>query len=143
MEMLKLENIILNQPCESRENAIRRAGEILAASGYVGEKYIEGMLARDAAMSTAIGNLIAIPHGEKEYKPEIKHTGLCVITYPEAIDWGGSKVNIVIGIAARGEEHLDIIGNIVDHIDNEDDAKNFLRISDRKKILKMLCGGAA
>jgi mannitol/fructose-specific phosphotransferase system IIA component len=139
--MLKLENIITNLPSEEREAAIRRCGKMLLEGGYIKERYIEGMIARDNAFTTAIGNCIAIPHGEKEYKVDIIKTGLVALTYPEGIDWNGQNVHIVIGIAAKGDEHIDILGNIVDIFDNEEDVKSFLQISDKEKIHSMLTGG--
>jgi mannitol/fructose-specific phosphotransferase system IIA component len=143
MEILTKENIILNLPKESSNDVIRRAGRLLVESGYARERYIEGMLARDKQLSVAIGNCIAIPHGEAAYKQEIIETGLVVFTYPEAIDWNGQPVHIVIGIAAKGGEHNDILGNIVDIFDTEDDVKNFLAIGDKEKIHAMLCAAPA
>jgi len=143
MEILKAENIILNQAKESREEVIRRCGKLLVESGYVKERYVEGMIARDKAASCAIGNFIAIPHGEVDYKKDIDATGLVVITYPEAVDWGGVPVHIVVGIAAKGEEHNDILGNIVDIFEEEEDVRSFLTLSDKNAIHKMLVEGAA
>jgi mannitol/fructose-specific phosphotransferase system IIA component len=139
--MLKLDNIIINLTSEEREAVIKRCGKMLLDGGYIKERYIEGMLARDKAFTTAIGNCIAIPHGEKEYKADIIKTGLVVLTYPDGIDWNGQKVHIVIGIAAKGDEHIDILGNVVDIFDNEDDVKTFLKITDKQKIHDMFCGG--
>ncbi|MDR1143059.1 MAG: PTS sugar transporter subunit IIA [Spirochaetaceae bacterium] len=139
-EMLKPENIFLNQPKAEREAVIRRCGKILIDSGYVRERYVEGMLARDNSFSTAIGNYIAIPHGEKEYKDEIITAGFAILTYPEAIDWNEAKVHLVIGIAARGDEHLDILGNIVETLETEADVKKFLAVTDKRKIIDLLSG---
>jgi mannitol/fructose-specific phosphotransferase system IIA component len=143
MEILKNDNIILNAAKEGPEDAIRRCGRLLADGGYVNERYIEGMLARDKAASCAIGNFIAIPHGEIDYKKDINATGLVLITYPQAIDWNGVPVHIVIGIAAKGEEHNDILGNIVDIFEDEEDIQNFLRLTDKAEILRMLTGDGA
>ncbi|MDR1538900.1 MAG: PTS sugar transporter subunit IIA [Clostridiales bacterium] len=119
MQIIKKENIVLGLAPESHEDAIRRCGKMLVSSGYVNEKYIEGMLARDKSFSTSIGNAIAIPHGEMEYKKEILNTGLVVCTYPKGISWNGDKVKLVIGIAAKGDEHLEILGKIVDAFEDE------------------------
>lgn len=116
--ILQKENIVIGCPSEAHEDAIRRAGRMLVDSGYAGERYIEGMIARDRGFSTAIGNHIAIPHGEKEYKADIKATGLVVLTYPDGIPWNDDLVKIVIGIAALGDEHLDILGHIVEALED-------------------------
>ncbi|MDR0539047.1 MAG: PTS sugar transporter subunit IIA [Spirochaetaceae bacterium] len=141
--MLKDEGIALNLPSEHKDEVIKRCGKMLADGGYSTERYIEGMLKRDAGFSCAIGNGIAIPHGEVEYKTEIRTTGFVVLTYPQGIDWSGQKIYLVIGIAARGEEHLDIIGNIVDYFDTEEDVQQFLSITDKAKIRDIFYGKAA
>ncbi|MDR1386673.1 MAG: PTS sugar transporter subunit IIA [Propionibacteriaceae bacterium] len=105
---------------EPPEAAIRRCGQWLLAGGHVEPAYIDSMLARDAKFSVAIGNAIAIPHGEVEGKAAIRRTGLTVLTYPDGIDWHGVDVRLVIGIAAQGEEHLEVLARIADAFDQED-----------------------
>ncbi|MGE4277372.1 MAG: PTS sugar transporter subunit IIA [Lawsonibacter sp.] len=139
-QIITMDNIILNLPRESHESAIRRCGDMLVKSGYVRPRYTEGMLARDRGFTTAIGNYIAIPHGEKEYKSDILHTGMVVLTYPDPIDWEGQKVHLVIGIAAQGEEHLDILGHIVDQLDNQDDVLALVNAGDKNAIYTMMTG---
>ncbi|MDR1231670.1 MAG: PTS sugar transporter subunit IIA [Spirochaetaceae bacterium] len=139
-EMLKLENIIIGLPKETSDAAILRCGKMLVDGGYAGKEYVDGMLARDHSFSCGIGNLIAIPHGEKEYKKYVKRTGLVILVYPDAIDWHGVPVNLVIGIAAQGEEHLDILGNVVDNIDDEQDVLKLIGKNSREAIYKMFCG---
>jgi mannitol/fructose-specific phosphotransferase system IIA component len=139
MEMLTIDGIVLNLPSEDREEVIKRCGKMLVDAGYAKERYIEGMLARDNSFSCAIGNGIAIPHGEVAYKPDILETGFVVLTYPGGIEWHGQTIYLVIGIAARGEEHLDIIGNIVEYFDTEEDVKKFLTITDKEKIRAIFC----
>jgi mannitol/fructose-specific phosphotransferase system IIA component len=139
-EILKKENIVLNQSVTDREEVIRRCGRMLLDSGYINERYIEGMLKRDNAFSTGIGNFIAIPHGELDYKKDIIKTGIVVLTYPEGIDWHGTPVYLVIGIAAKGDEHLDIMGNVVDHLDTGDDTIKLVKNANVEEIYTMLSG---
>ncbi len=140
--MLKAENIILGQTAEAKENIIRRCGAMLHAGGYVEEEYIESMIARDAGFSVAIGNLIAIPHAEKEAACHIKKTGLCVITYPDGLDWDGTTVKLVIGIAALGDEHLEILSNIVEVLEEESDVEALIAANDKDKIIETFTGKA-
>jgi mannitol/fructose-specific phosphotransferase system IIA component len=142
-DILRKENIILNQPKADREAVIRRCGRMLVDSGYVNENYIEGMIKRDNSFSTGIGNFIAIPHGEDAYKKDIIRTGLVVLTYPEGIDWHGTPVYLVVGIAAKGDEHLDIMGNVVDHLDTGDDTIKLVKNASVDEIYQMLSGQAA
>lgn len=112
MNILKLENILTNQSQMTREEAIIKSGQIMLENNFITEDYIVGMLKRDDELSTFIGNYIAIPHGEYEYKEDVLETGLTVLVIPEGIDWQGEEVKVVIGIAAKNDEHLDIIANI-------------------------------
>ncbi|MDR0378554.1 MAG: PTS sugar transporter subunit IIA [Candidatus Accumulibacter sp.] len=142
-DILRKENIVLNQPKADREAVIRRCGRMLVDSGYVNESYIEGMIKRDNSFSTGIGNFIAIPHGEEAYKKDIIRTGIVVLTYPEGIDWHGTPVYLVVGIAAKGDEHLDIMGNVVDHLDTGDDTIKLVKNASVDEIHRMLSGQAA
>jgi mannitol/fructose-specific phosphotransferase system IIA component len=139
-DILKKENIVLNQPKTDRETVIRRCGRMLFDSGYANEHYIEGMIKRDNSFSTGIGNFIAIPHGEEAYKKDIISTGIVVLTFPEGIDWHGTPVYLVIGIAAKGDEHLDIMGNVVDHLDTGEDTIRLVKTASVEEIYKMLSG---
>jgi len=139
-EILKRENIVLNQPKADREDVIRRCGRMLVDSGYVSEEYIEGMIKRDNSFTTGIGNFIAIPHGEAEYKKYIITPGIVLLAYPEGIDWHGTTVHLVVGIAAKGDEHLDIMGNIADHLDTGDDTLELVKNADVDAVYEMLNG---
>lgn len=137
-EVLKKKNIITGCASEGHEDVIRRCGAMLAADGYVGEKYVEGMLARDRDFSTAIGNGIAIPHGAKEYKKEIIATGLVVLTYPEGVAWNGGIVKLVVGIAAKGDEHMDILERLVDAFEDEESVEALVAAGDAEKLYEVL-----
>jgi len=99
---------------ETGDDVIRAVGQLLCDSGYVDEGYIEAMIKRELSFPTNIGNGIALPHGVEEAKKEIKHSGIAVMVFPEGTDWGTEKVNLVIGIAGVGEDHLEILATIAE-----------------------------
>lgn len=111
-EILKKEHILLNCKSVPSDEAIVSIGNMLMNAGYIKEPYIEGMLNRDHSLTTFIGNMIAIPHGEYEVKQYVDETGLAVMIYPDGIDWHGEEVKIVIGIAAKNDDHMEILANI-------------------------------
>ncbi len=137
-ETLKRENIVTGVASEGHEDAIRRTGEMLVKAGYVDERYITGMLERDRDFSTAIGNGIAIPHGAKEYKDAIKSTGLVVMTYPDGIQWNDGIVKLVVGIAARGDEHIEILERLVDAFEDESAVDAVVAAGDADAIYDVL-----
>ncbi len=138
--MLEKKNIVLGCKPVTPEEAIKACGRLMVESGYVGEGYIQGMLDREASFSVAIGNHVAIPHGTNDVKPTIKRTGIVVMTYPEGIDWNGDKVKLVVGIAAKGDEHLEILGRIVAIASTEEDTDQIVAGADAENLFKKLNG---
>ncbi len=129
MELLQRKNILVNCKAKEKEAVIREIGQVLCDSGYVEVGYIEGMLERENSFSTNIGNQIAIPHGVEAAKSKIKSSGIAVMVFPEGTLWNDEKVSIVIGIAAKGEEHLDILANIADKLSTEEAVAKMLHSS--------------
>lgn len=119
-KVLLKNNIVLSKPSLSKREAIVHAGQMLVDSGYVDEAYIEGMLAREEKFSTYIGNHVAIPHGENSVKDHILKSGIVVVQYPDGIDFGeGKLVKLIIGIAGKGNEHIEILANVAEAIEDE------------------------
>ena len=112
--LLERRNIVLNCESVTPEEAIKACGRLMVDSGCAEEGYIRGMLERNESFPVAIGSHVAIPHGTNESREFIQKTGLVVMTYPDGIVWDGELVRLVIGIASRGGEHLDILGRIAE-----------------------------
>lgn len=110
--VLQLENILVGLPSESREDAIRRAGQLLVAGGYVGEEYVPAMLEREKLTSTYMGDGLAIPHGTSEAKEAVLESGIVVLQYPDGVDFDGEPAHLVVGIAGKGGEHLEILSRV-------------------------------
>ncbi|MFE6079530.1 PTS sugar transporter subunit IIA [Paenibacillus sp. NPDC057886] len=108
MEVLAKANIKLNQTVNSKEDAIRLAGQTLIDNGYVKNGYVEKMFEREETSSTFMGNFIAIPHGTEDAKDEVLHSGISVIQIPDGVEYGeGNTAKVVFGIAGKNNEHLD------------------------------------
>ena len=56
-----------------------------------------------------MGNELAIPHGTNETKDTILGSALSVVRYDGGVDWDGEPVTFVVGIAGKGDEHLEIL----------------------------------
>ena len=138
--LLEKKNIILNCKPVSPEEAIKAVGRRMVESGYVEESYIQGMLDREASFSVAIGSHVAIPHGTEESRKAIKKTGLIVMTYPEGIQWGDELVRLVVGIASTGEDHLGILGKIVEVAETEEDTDKLVDTAGVDQLYKLLNG---
>ncbi len=111
--ILETKNIFLNQKPGNKEDVIRKIGDIFSSQGYTNEYYTQAMLDKEKVFNTYIGNGIAIPHGIEEAKKHILKTGLVLMTIPEGQDWGAAeKVKVIVGIAAVGDEHLEVLQKI-------------------------------
>jgi PTS system mannitol-specific IIA component len=139
MSILSKDRISLQASATDKVDAIRKAGELLVTSGCVLPEYVNGMLTREQSMSTSLGNGVAIPHGVYENRDHILHTGISVLQLKDGVDWDDDeKVYMIIGIAASADEHVGVLSNLADVIDNEDALAELLRTSDPDVILKYL-----
>ncbi|MCP1132308.1 PTS sugar transporter subunit IIA [Paenibacillus polysaccharolyticus] len=112
MSMLTKDKVIMNATAQDKYEAIRMAGQILKDAGHITADYIDKMIEREEIVSTYVGNGLAIPHGTKESKTFILSTGISVIQFPQGVDFGEEKAYMVIGIAAQGGEHMEILTSI-------------------------------
>ncbi|MCI7814546.1 MAG: PTS sugar transporter subunit IIA [Lachnospiraceae bacterium] len=137
--LLYRENVRVNCEPDTQEQVIRKVGQMLVDSGYVDQPYVEAMLEREKSFSTFMGNGLALPHGVEAAKKEIKASGIAVMTFPKGTDWGGNTVNVVIGIAGVGEEHLEILSVIADKMLDESAAKR-IASGDADTVYEILAG---
>ena len=140
--LLEKKNIIIGCPSVKSDEAIIRCGKMLVESGYVDQKYADAMIQRDREFSVAIGCHVAIPHGTVEVKNNISRTGIVVLTYPDGIPWGdeGEVVKLVIGIAALGEEHIDVLGRISEVCGTDEDTDALVAAADAETIYRKFNG---
>lgn len=139
MAIVSKERICLQASAMDKEEAIRKAGDLLVESGCVLPPYIDGMLAREQSMSTSLGNGVAIPHGVYENRDHILKTGISVLQLPDGVDWDeDEKVYLVIGIAATSDEHVEVLSNLADVIDDENNLSELLSTTDPDVIVKYL-----
>lgn len=139
MSILSKDRISLQASAADKTDAIRKAGGLLVTTGCVLPAYIDGMLAREQSMSTSLGNGVAIPHGVYENREHILQTGISVLQLAEGVEWGeDGNVFLVIGIAASADEHVGVLSNLADVIDNEEALAELLKTSDPDVILKYL-----
>jgi len=130
--------IRLNQPPVSKEEAIRAAGELLVKQGCVDEAYVDAMIEREKLVTTYMGMGLAIPHGTSEAKDSVKKTGIVLIQYPEGVDFGEEKAQLVFGIAGIGDEHLDLLQKICAALEDEDVMEKMKTTNDAAWILEQL-----
>lgn len=135
--VLKKENIKLGLKSVERDQAIKMAGQLLVDSGYVEDDYIDAMLEREKELTTYIGQGVAIPHGVGAAKKNIKKTGISILQFPEGVSFGDDKAYLVIGIAGLGNEHLKILANLSELIEDIEMAKKLWKTDDLDYIYQL------
>lgn len=83
--------IQLDQSFQTKEEAIRFCGNLLADGGYVENDYVEAMIQRNKELSVYMGNFIAIPHGTDEAKEKVLKSGITVVQVPDGVNFGSDE----------------------------------------------------
>ncbi|WP_033445644.1 PTS sugar transporter subunit IIA [Ornithinibacillus scapharcae] len=140
-EILSKDNVMLNANVGTKEEAIRLTGSVLVEKGYVDESYIEKMLEREALTSTYMGNFVAIPHGTEDSKSFVKESGISIVQVPDGVDFGGGNiVKLLIGIAGKGDEHLDILSKIAIVCSEEENIESLVKANSAEEVLAIFEG---
>lgn len=121
MSVLSIGQVRIHSGSATQDEALQEATDILVAAGAVTPVYVDAMRQREETVSTFMGNGLAIPHGTNETKAAILDSGLSVVRYDGGVDWAGENATFVIGIAGRGDEHLEILSQIAILFSDEDD----------------------
>jgi PTS system mannitol-specific IIA component len=137
-EILSGSSIVAAGSATTRDDAIREAGQLLVDAGAVKPVYLVAMLAREASVSTYMGNYLAIPHGTNEAKDSIIRSALSLVRYANPIDWGGEEVRFAVGIAGQNNEHLDILAKIAILFSDEDDVARLIDAPDADALYAQL-----
>lgn len=138
-DVLTYETVRLNARATDKVDATQQAGALLVRAGYVAPAYIDGMLERENVMSTYIGNGVAIPHGKFEDKKLIYHTGLSVVQLPEGVEWeAGEVAYLVIGIAARSDDHIGVLANLAEVLEEQSTVDELAHTGDPDVIVERL-----
>lgn len=122
----------------SKEEAIRAAGALLAKLGYVGADYADAMVERENLTTTYMGMGVAIPHGTSQKKETVKKSGVVMLQYPDGVDFGEEKAYLVFGIAGVGDEHLELLGNICNMLEDEEALEKMKTSSDIDFLMSQL-----
>ena len=132
------EGIQLGQKPVSKEEAIQAAGELLEKLGYVDGSYVAAMQEREKLVTTYMGMGVAIPHGTTQAKGTVKKSGIVFFQYPEGVDFGEEKAQLVFGIAGVGDEHLDLLGKLCTLLEDEARLETLKTTDDVEWVLEQL-----
>ena len=142
-ELLKRESIELDVAADSKEEAIDKLVSLMDAGGRLNDKagYKEGILAREALGSTAIGEGIAIPHAKVE---AVKEPGLAAMVVPDGVDYvafDGSLANLIFMIAApegEADVHLEALSRLSTLLMDPDFKNDLIHAESKEEFLQLI-----
>jgi len=132
--------VIVGLPTVTKQEAIEYVGSLLVERGHINESYVAAMLEREESVSTFLGNGVAMPHGTFESRDAVISTGIVVAQYPEGIDWGVGTAHLVIGLAAVGDDHVNVLSHIAEVLQDEDVAEELWTTTEHDLLFRVLTG---
>lgn len=138
---IEAKNVFLGCAADNKEQAIRFAGEQLVSLGYVEDAYVDAMFEREKLVPTYLGESIAVPHGTIEAKDKVKQTGIVICQYPAGVDFIEDEdelAHIVIGIAAKNDEHIQVITSITNALDDDTAIERLKTTTSVEEVLEIL-----
>lgn len=143
MTMFSKNKVNLNAKAKDKYEAIRLVGQMLVDAGHVPAEYIDKMIERENDLSVYMGGGLAIPHGTNDSKSLIRSTGLAIAVFPDGVDFGDEKAYLIIGIAAAGGDHLELLTNIAILCSEDDNIDRIIKASSEEELIGILESGVA
>lgn len=139
MALLDTQTIRLGARYHDKAEAIRDVGRLLLEAGKIGPEYVEKMIEREAVATTYVGNGVAVPHGTKDSLAFVKETGIAVVQVPDGVDFGnGNRARLLVGIAAKNGEHLDLLTTIATVCSDDERLERLICAPDAAAVLREL-----
>ncbi|MFZ7240281.1 PTS mannitol transporter subunit IICBA [Avibacterium avium] len=138
---LSADQIFLGLKAENKQDAIRFSGEQLVKAGFVLPSYVDAMFEREELVSTYLGEGLAVPHGTVDAKDAVLKTGIVVCQYPEGVRFTEEEdgvAKLVIGIAARNNEHIQVLTAITNALDSEEAIATLTTTNNVEEVLALL-----
>lgn len=132
------DNIVLGASFENKTEAIEACADVFIDGGYTVASYKQDMIDRDKDVSVYLGNGVALPHGVAASKKSIKHSGICFFQVPQGVDFDSNKVYLLVGVAGKGEEHVELLGKIGMMLCEEENIKKLRKAKTKKEVLEVL-----
>lgn len=136
--LLVKSGIHLGATASSREEAVALCGAALQSLGAASKEYADAMWEREQIASSYLGNFVAMPHGTDESRKFVNFGQIVFIRFAQPFIWDDEEVKLCIGIAAQGDEHVEIIGNLADALLDEEKFEVLLTTQEPEDVLAIL-----
>lgn len=142
INLLDKKAIALNANIANKDAAIEALINLHDEVGNLSDKgkYREGILAREAESTTAVGEGIAIPHAKSN---AVARAGLAVMTVKEGVDYGapdGKPSNLIFMIAAPEDAdlHLEVLSRLMTLLMDIELRKKLLQAKNSEEFLNII-----
>lgn len=140
-ELITEAGIVIGATASSAEEAVAQCGKLLVQLGAASEEYAKAMWEREQLFSSAIGANFAIPHGTDSSRAFVNFDQLVFLQLANPISWGDEVVHCVLGIASKGDGHVEILGNMAGLLQDQDNLETFKNSKSKTEILKLINSG--
>jgi len=133
---------MLNVPATDWQDAIRKGGELLLASGYIEERYITAMIdaVNEYGPYIVLVPGVAMPHSRGENG--VIKTGMSLITLAEPIDFLDSEnnpVRIVTCLGAAGSDaHIEALQDFARLFESDENISALKDADDIEEVIKLI-----
>jgi mannitol/fructose-specific phosphotransferase system IIA component len=85
-----------------------------------------------------MGEHVALPHGTDASRQHVNFAQLVFVRFDEMVEWDGEQVKLCIGIAAKGDEHGELLGNLADKLLDEVSYQTFMETDSPAELLALI-----
>lgn len=139
VDLLNKESILLGAAPGNKSEAIDMLVDLQVKGGRIADKeaYKQGILAREAMSSTAVGEGIAIPHAKSE---AVTAPSLAAMTVPSGVDYEAmdeepSDLLFMIAAPNNGDVHLEVLSRLMTLLMDEDFHAKLKAAKDKDEFL--------
>ena len=141
-ELITEAGIVLGATASSPEEAVAQCGQLLVELGACAPEYAAAMWEREQIFPSAIGAGFAIPHGTDASRQYVNFDQLVFLQLASPIDWSGEEVHCVLGIASKGDGHVELLGNMAELLQDDENVKIFQSSDSKQAILALISSEA-
>lgn len=135
---LSIDDIYLNLDFENKEDTIKYLTNRIVEKGKAPEKLYDSIMKRENIVSTAFGNLVAVPH-PYELLTDTTFFTLGVLKKP--IKWNDKEVQLVIILTLQKnakEKFEDMYKLLLDLIDNRENVEKIIKAKSSNEIMNLI-----
>lgn len=134
------QQVLLNAQVKSKHEALALVSRNMSSLELVNGEYLDALIAREEKVSTYLINGVAIPHGVNEAKEQVVKTGVFIVQVPAGVVWNdkGDVVRLIVGIAAKGDDHMGLLQRLTDVVMDEKLAGQLATTANKDDILNAL-----